>query len=521
MNTWFWEKLLPKGSGQPTSREGHTFHYNNKISKWILFGGVSSGRTSETLSLDTSTGLWDGLSKSPPPPERAYHTSWLDNEGQKLYIFGGQGGKREPLYDMHALCLKTGKWIKLGPSERPSGRIYSAGCLVKDHLYMFGGASAPSDMLNNDLWCLPFKEINWPLAEKEGNCPGWIELQTNYSPRQRKGHSMVNYDGTIYIFGGFYGTGYLNDLCCISPTNLQYSYPHIFGASPSPRAYHSCTITSNAKMIIFGGKGKASKNHNEILCDVFILDLIDLYWSSPFIAGFYPAPRYGAGMAWGLNINRSEQILIIGGIGKSYVGMDVFNLTEKEIDSSTQWYLEDVQSGKLKYQAVTETTLLSNRRKIRDLEGQNYNLQEKCEILDDEIYTLKGKLEEAEHEKNEMSSTYIKITQNLNSEIKRNEKSIAHGIKYLHLKNQKNKLFEEKIARLSSILKDTESFLVMMDSAFFGMISSNLQEEFRTFSQDRMNEIAERKKNHHFALASLRDWFKQSLDEEASFSVDN
>jgi hypothetical protein len=120
-----------------------------------------------------------------------------------------------------------------------------------------------------------------------------------------------------------------------------------------------------------------------------------------------------------------------------------------------------------------------------------------------------------------MSSTYLKITQNLNSEIKRNEKSIAHGIKYLHLQNQKNKLFEEKIARLSNILKDTESFLVMMDSAFFGMISSNLQEEFRTFSQDRMNEIAERKKNHNFALASLRDWFKQSLDEEASFSVNN
>ena len=50
-------------------------------------------------------------------------------------------------------------------------------------------------------------------------------------------------------------------------------------------------------MIVFGGKGPLGQKTSEVLNDVYILDMKDKYWSSPFIGGFYPSNRYGAGMA--------------------------------------------------------------------------------------------------------------------------------------------------------------------------------------------------------------------------------
>ena len=523
MNTWFWEKITISGSSLPTSREGHSFLYDSSTHNWILFGGVGTSRINEALLLDTSSRQWKQISKSKPPLERAYHISWIDSESNKMYIFGGQGSKREPMYDMHALSINIGKWIKLGPSERPAGRIHSAGCILNSNLYLFGGASAPYDMLNNDLWAFSYKEINWTIAEKEGHCPGWIELKTNTPPYKRKGHTMLANNSTIYIFGGFNGTEYFNDLCCISPPNLTWYYPHTFGQSPSPRAFHSSTVTSSSKMVIFGGKGLMQKNNTELLYDVYILDLKDLYWSSPFIAGFYPSSRQGAGMSWGINASSSEQILIIGGIGKGYSGMDLFNLKEREIDSNTQWHLEDIGSGQLKYQASTESTLLSNRKKIRDLEGRIYMLQEKGSFLEDDIITLKGKLEKEEHEKNKMKTDFKSISRKVKSEMKTNQKQVRKNEIISGLIERKISVYQNRIERLSSTLKEIETFLVIMDSAFYDTISlNNISSEFLNFTKSRMDEISERKKSHQLALAILKDWYEKNIAyEDELFSLSN
>ena len=520
MNTWFWECLPIKGSSLPTSREGHSFTYNPSTRCWILFGGVNASRSNEALSLDTSLNEWKALSKSNPPLGRSYHISWLDSASQILYIFGGQGPKREPMYDMHALLLNSGKWIKLGPSERPAGRIHSAGCIFGNSLYMFGGATAPSGMPNNDLWGFNHLEINWSAAERDGQCPGWAEIACASAPLERKGHTMVSDKNSIYVFGGMSGSTYYNDLCCLKPPSFQWFTPHTFGQGPSPRAFHASTVTTNSKMIIFAGKGYGTRAQSDLLCDIYILDLQDLYWSSPFIAGFYPSMRYGAGIAWGRNVNNFEQILIVGGIGIGYAGMDVFNLQEKEVDSGALWHLEDVESGKLKFQASTQTTLLSNRRKIRDLEGQIYVLQEKSSFVEDDIYTLHGKLEVENNTKEERNKTFIEITKKIKSEYRRSTKEIKRSCRIKELGDRKIVNLENRISMLGTVLKEIESFLVVMDSSFYDTISINLSNEFRTFTTERMEEISERKKCHHSALAYLRKWYERSLTAEAQDLLD-
>lgn len=510
MNVWFWEKVETLGSELPTSREGHSFIYCPNKREFLLFGGVSCGRTSQALCFDSVTGLWRNLNNSKPPSERAYHVCWVDTSSDRLYVFGGQGAKREPMYDMHSLCINSGKWIKLGPLEKPSGRIHSAGCILRDHLYLFGGSTHPSNMLTQDLWCYPFLEVDWKAAEKENHHPSWFLIETLNAPECRKGHSMLAFINTIYIFGGFNGKNCLNDVCCISPPDSTFNYPYIFGQGPCPRAYHSASITENSKMIVFGGKN----SKNELLCDVFILDFIDLYWSSPFIGGFYPSPRYGAGLACGRNRKNVEQILIIGGIGNEYMGMDVFNLVDKIIDSNTEWHLEDLQSGKRKLQTSTESTLLTNKKKIRDLEGQIYLLQEKSGYLDDDIFMLKGKLDEQLSEKLEMQKIYRNIKKTLTDSIKHSQKSSENISKLTSLHSKKISCFQARVDYLSSLLKETESLIVTLDSFFYEIITQNLQDDFKNFSQERMEEISERKNSHTYGLLMLQSFLEHNFREE-------
>jgi Galactose oxidase, central domain len=516
MNTWFWEKIQIKGSNLPTSREGHSFLYVSSMLTWVLFGGVGTGRSNETLCLDTISQEWKPINKFKAPLERAYHITWIDEDSKRMYIFGGQGSKREPIYDMHSLYIPTGKWVKLGPLERPAARIHSAGCLLSSCLFLFGGASAPSDVPNNDLWSFPYTEINWEIAEKEGYCPGWVKHETLCTPEKRKGHTMVTDKTSIFIFGGLNKTIYLNDLYCIKPPDSSWYLPHTFGQKPSPRAFHSSTVTSNLKMIIFGGKGPSVNNSNEILCDVFILDLKDLHWSSPFIGGFYPSNRYGAGMAWGKNINSREQILIIGGIGKNYPGMDLYSLEEKVIESDTQWHLQDIQTGILKYQVRAESTLLSNRRKIRDLEGQIYMLQEKNSYIEDDILTLQGKIEIQNYQISENKEFFNKVSYDLKTEIRSNKKNISKYIRMSKLKQIKLKNLEDRVSRLGSMLKDIEGFVVTMDSLFYNTISLNIDNDIQTFSEEKLEEISERKKSHQEALIELRDWYEKNIKLEQS-----
>lgn len=270
-------------------------------------------------------------------------------------------------------------------------------------------------------------------------------------------------------------------------------------------------------MIIFGGKSHGDSAHSELLCDIYVLDLADLYWSTPFIAGFYPSPRYGAGLASGKNINNFEQILIIGGIGRTYAGMDLFSLGERTTDSHTQWHLEDMQSGKNKYQAATESMLLSNRRKIRDLEGQIYTLHDKSSCLEDEICLLQAKLEMEVMVNSDTVVMYKRLSAGLRDGIRGVREGIKKCSKEVERQEGKIRLVEGKVNQLERNFKETESYLATLDCAFIDIISINTREEFLKLPQDRLDEIAESRKAHQIALSSFKDWYQTSLDQEFSF----
>lgn len=161
MKCLFWSTHPGSGTQYPKAREGHTFLYTPWNKQWAVFGGVGLQRFNDVYSLNTSLGSWNQVHpQGELPMPRNNHVSWVDPASQVLFIFGGQGLKREFLYDMQCLNFRRNRWVKLYPVEQPTGRVSAAGCVLGSKFYLFAGASAPNDMLNNDLWSFEFARID-------------------------------------------------------------------------------------------------------------------------------------------------------------------------------------------------------------------------------------------------------------------------------------------------------------------------------------------------------------------------
>ncbi|CAG9325201.1 unnamed protein product [Blepharisma stoltei] len=523
MKSLFWNKLSTLGTCYPTSREGHSWINSQSLRKWILFGGIGTSRSNEIFLYDSVTSLWESPAvQGKPPQERNYHVSWFDDSCKSLFIFGGQSDKRDPLYDFYALNFELNAWIRLYPSDQPTGRIYSSGCILGDRFYLFGGASAPEDSLNNDLWSFPFKEINWTEARSEGHCPSWNKHQTINTPNSRKGHSLVGFGGNLILFGGLTDKGHSNDLFVISVNDWRWNKANTMGHGPSPRAFHGAAIVAQKIMVIFGGLEAIKTGRSErinILNDVFILDLQDMHWSSPFIGGFSPSKRHSLGIAWGANRLGREQLLIVGGIEQSFAGMDIFSLEEAELDPGQAWHLEEPQSTKKKMFSMTESAILSNRKKIRDLEGQVYNTRYRVSNIEDEILKLKSTNDEMK-KVDKMNEDKLQDTINRLEESKREK--IDEGFmlrKETENKEKRYKLFVGRLEVLEDLIKKSESLLISVDSIFNEVIADNAGPNFVCLNKEKMGEIDDSRALHQESIKQLKNFIEKQGNRIEELSV--
>ncbi len=87
----------------------------------------------------------------------------------------------------------------------------------------------------------------------------WEEIQTQNSPGVRTNHTIVDINGTLYLYGGDDGvarigqarTG-LSDLWVCTPESGMYRELTPSSQTPPPRKYHKAIVKNN-KMYIFGG----------------------------------------------------------------------------------------------------------------------------------------------------------------------------------------------------------------------------------------------------------------------------
>jgi len=151
----------------------------------------------------------------------------------------------------------------------------------------------------------------------------WFEgPEGSGSPSARFGHSSSFIEGNkIFVFGGWNGENFFNDVHVLHLETMSWTKPDIGGSAPLSRFYH-CAVIIQKAILIHGGyffeddyfyeKTKfGTKLKNCYLNDMRLLDTEKMIWIRFSVSGTPPKPRLGH------SINISGKSLIMFG-GWSY-----------------------------------------------------------------------------------------------------------------------------------------------------------------------------------------------------------
>ena len=192
--------------------------------------------------------------------------------GQYILAFGGEDANGKPVstYIIWMYNLYTEKWKKyeIPCSLEAPPRFYREkfAVAIGSDVYMFDGRTYSSPSPDDALWVL--------TTGLKGNIH-WNRIISNSTPPYRLLHSGWEYEGTMWIFGGFVASmrGCNNELLCFNPSTNEWTKPKCFGSVPSPRGGHATTRVQD-KVFLFGGINRGGD-----LDDLFELDMSSLTWT--------------------------------------------------------------------------------------------------------------------------------------------------------------------------------------------------------------------------------------------------
>lgn len=232
-----WTKLQTTGP-TPIARSNPAGAYNRLTQELMLFGGNSSNNGlafaphDDVWALNLETLVWREVPTSSPKPEpRLFHAAALDEEGDRLFIFGGGGANAwigPFLGDLWVLDLATSQWQQLhsGGMGAPQGRIWSTITFdkVNNRVLLFGGHDDGNVGNNNDTWEFDLESNTWnlvvapdtPSKPANGFCdfPPDFTLPNLDAPDRRQGHlaALDPIRGEWIVHGGKTDCGIIDDV---------------------------------------------------------------------------------------------------------------------------------------------------------------------------------------------------------------------------------------------------------------------------------------------------------------------
>ncbi|EFA79421.1 RING zinc finger-containing protein [Heterostelium album PN500] len=263
-----WKRLGVGGS--PEARWGHvTVSLSNGA--FLVFGGNGNKTFNDLTLYNSGSNSWSKIEPQGNPPAPRYGHS-ATPFGQQILIYGGRANSK-PFSDVTVLQHQGGdrfKWLKSQHQHKsPEGRAGHTAIAYNNQLIVFGGHNSSRNKYYNSVLTFNIDTGNWD----QPTCDGAV-------PPARGSHSTFQVGNHMYVFGGFDGKKYYNDLHCL---DLECK-----GNSPKPRSGHSSTLMGD-RLVIFGGCGSDSN----FLNDVHLLSLDDMRWEQPVMAGMEnPHPRF-------------------------------------------------------------------------------------------------------------------------------------------------------------------------------------------------------------------------------------
>ena len=236
---------------------------------------------------------WTNTNPSLRPSGRYGHMMAYDSKSDRVIFFGGYNlsGTND---DTWAYDLTNNTWKEMKPNVRPSARAYAPMAYdpTHDRVILFGGYSGT---VFSQTWSYDF--IN----------NTWTQRFPSVKPSAREGHTMV-FDpksNRMILFGGYDLSKQQADTWAYDYTSNNWTQRFPTNA-PTARFYHSMAYDSSSdKTLMFGGYDKGS-----YLNDIWAYNYTSNNWTQRFPTGAKPAPRYGNGIVYD---SQDDRTILFGG----------------------------------------------------------------------------------------------------------------------------------------------------------------------------------------------------------------
>lgn len=253
LTRWQWSQPSVQGVG-PGPCNMHTADYLPHLRAILLFrGGDGREYLNDLHALDVDSLEWRQIhATGHVPAPRANHSSAV--VGTQVLVFGGWDGQKR-LNDIHVLDTTAFTWSLADiKSPLPHPRAGMTFTCHRDRIFLFGG-SGPSAKCYNDLHIYEPAEQVWLETVQ---LPGDNERRPNATEEDIGGVTLTPQQLVDY---GMYGDGDANP-----NDNPHHDQVVIFGNGPGRRAGHSCSVVDR-KLFVFGGS-----YGSEYLNDFYVLD---------------------------------------------------------------------------------------------------------------------------------------------------------------------------------------------------------------------------------------------------------
>ncbi|KAF4673607.1 Leucine-zipper-like transcriptional regulator 1 [Perkinsus olseni] len=278
--------------------------------------------TEELRREEDLPGQWSMITHNSgvPPRARSLHVSVVVDDS--MYVFGGYDGSNR-VNDFYKYHFPTKAWSTVSYySPRPSARDRHVAVAYRGNIYIFGGYDGSTRV--NDFWLYDTQAQSWALVAHavigsssilpfnyDISCDApdgkvfleFIKRALNAEfvhfnvsvltekgqvPSARHSHSAVEYNGSMYVFGGYDGN-YRNDFHAFNFVAEKWSPVEVNNAGGSgPRArYRTSAVVHKDSMLVFGGHD-GSKHLN----DFYMFDFFTSTWAlvEPSLSSKVPPP---------------------------------------------------------------------------------------------------------------------------------------------------------------------------------------------------------------------------------------
>lgn len=315
-----WRQLAPSGS-LPPGRFGFAAISDQARDRVVIFGGDTwTAYANDVWSLSLgSNPQWTQLNPAgTPPAARTGHSAIYDPIADRMIVFGGWDGGtyRNDVWELR--FTPSVEWHEISAdgtlplSRRDASAVYDP---LRQRMILFGGSRTAD--YRRDAWALSLN-----------GAPTWSSLSTTGGPPGGRAAHAAVYDPVqdrMFVFGGFDGTNYLNNMWSLSLATNTWSLVTPAGGAPSARSNTSLIYSAtNGNFVLYDGTTRLS--------DVWRLSTQGAFtWTQLTIPPGNPPDRYYCSFVLS---SSTSSLLLFGGLYENTRKNDLWKYTAS---GTSQW----------------------------------------------------------------------------------------------------------------------------------------------------------------------------------------